>query len=323
MSKKLSSRIASAAVAGLALVALVGCSNTAPETGGNGGGATETPEEVVGFSLEAYDAVVDGGAVADDATIAASEWATAVRDAGVLKIGGTETSQLFSFVDPTISENAVGFDAGLSQLLARYILGDSNTELSQVTSETREEVLVNGTVDAVVATYSITESRLERIDFAGPYYSSQAAILVSADNTDISGLADLAGKTVATQSGSTGVTLLETEAPEAEILALPDHSQALTAVQQGRADAYVIDQSLLLNALTSNDDVKIVGEPFGPVDPYGIGVQKGSDAVEFINTWLEQIIDDGTWLELWKVTIQAKTGTDVLPTAPTVGETGF
>lgn len=312
--KSSAGRIARVAVAALAIAGLAACSGPdAPAPGNDDAAATE------GFSLEAYDAIIAQGAVADDATIEANEWATAIRDAGVLKIGGTETSQLFSLVDPTVSDKAVGFDAGLSQLLAKYITGEPNTELNQVTSDTREEVLVSGAVDAVFATYSITPQRAERVDFAGPYYSSQAAILVKSDNTDINGVDDLAGKTVATQSGSTGVTLLEEFAPEAKVDALPDHSQALASVQQGRSDAYVIDQSLLLNALLSNDDVKIVGEPFGPVDPYGIGLPKGSDATAFVNAWLTQIIDDGTWLELWEATIGAKTGTNIEPTPPTPG----
>lgn len=244
-----------------------------------------------------------------------------MKAAGVLKVGGTETSNLFSLLDPTTGL-AVGFDAGLSQLLSRYILGDAKTELTQVTVDTREDLLVNNQVDVVFATYSITPKRLERINFAGPYYQSQAAILVKKDNTTINSVADLAGKTVATQASSTGVTVLESEAPEAKILELPDHTQALTAVQQGRADAYVIDQALLLNALVANDDVKIVGEPFGPVDAYGIGVNSDGDAKEFIDAWLQTVIDDGTWLELWKATVGAKTGTDIVPTPPAINSAG-
>ncbi len=307
------------AVAALALVA--GCAGTPTSPGTtapNGGGA---PAGTFDSGNAAYDAIVNGGAVADAATVEGNEWAKAVKAAGVLKVGGTETSNLFSLLDPTAGV-AVGFDAGLSQLLSRYILGDAKTDLTQVTVDTREDLLVNKQVDVVFATYSITPRRLERIGFAGPYYQSQAAILVKNDNTTIDSVADLAGKTVATQAASTGVTVLETEAPEANILELPDHTQALTAVQQGRADAYVIDQALLLNALVANDDVKIVGEPFGPVDAYGIGVNKDSAAKEFIDAWLQTVIDDGTWLELWQATIGAKTGTDVIPTPPAINSAG-
>lgn len=132
------------------------------------------------INKEAFDALIASGPVADAQTIAASEWATAVKEAGVLRIGGTRTSFLFSQLDET--DNGVrGFDAGLYQLLARYILGDETKyELTQVTSSTRESVLTSGQVDAVFATYSITPSRQEVISFAGPYYTSQQAILIKA-----------------------------------------------------------------------------------------------------------------------------------------------
>ena len=165
-------------------------------------------EEQTAIDKEAFDALIASGPVADADAIAASEWATAVKEAGVLRVGGTRTSFLFSQLDET--DNGVrGFDAGLYQLLARYILGDETKyELTQVTSSTRESVLTSGQVDAVFATYSITPSRQEVISFAGPYYTSQQAILVKAGNTEITGLESLADKLVATQTGSTGPTIL-------------------------------------------------------------------------------------------------------------------
>ena len=93
-----------------------------------------------------------------------------------------------------------GFDSGIFELLARYILGDaSKYEVTQVTSSTREAVLQSAQVDVVVATYSITDKRKELISFAGPYYTSRQAVLVKAGNKDISGVNGLEGKRVATQ----------------------------------------------------------------------------------------------------------------------------
>ncbi|TDE90043.1 glutamate ABC transporter substrate-binding protein [Occultella glacieicola] len=291
----------------LAAAALVACS---PEEEGADGGS--------GDDTSAYQQLLDNGIVADDATVEANEWASAVREAGVLTVGGTETSELFSLLDPTTGV-ATGFDAALSQLLSRYILGEVNTDLQQVTVDTREDLLETGAVDTIFATYSITPERAERVAFAGPYYSSQSGILVRSDNTEITGLDDLDGATVATQAASTGVTVLEEFAPGATILELPDHAQALAAVQQGNADAYVIDQSLLLNAVVTNDDVQIVGEPFGPGDNYGIGLPKDSDAQEFVNDWLQQVIDDGTWAELWQITIGDRADIDTAPEPPEIG----
>lgn len=308
--------LAALAMGAAAMLALSACGggSESGESGAAAGGGFESSDS-------AYDAIVNGGPVADDSAIEASEWAKAVKESGTLRVGGTETSTLFSNLDPTTGV-VTGFDAGLTQLLARYILGDaSKTALTQVSVDTREELLVNGQVDIVAATYSITPERLERISFAGPYYSSQAGILVKADNTDINSVDDLAGKTVTTQAGSTGETTIAEFAPEATVLALPDNAQAVQSVEQGRADAYVIDQTLLLNnVVKAPDQLKVVGEPFGDADLYGLGVPKDSDAVAFINDFLQKIEDDGTWLNLWKQTIQAQTEIKTEPTPPTIGE---
>jgi len=275
----------------------------------------------VAIDKEAFDALIASGPVADVDTIAASQWAAAVKEAGVLRVGGTRTSFLFSQLDET--DNGIrGFDAGLYQLLARYILGDETKfELTQVTSSTRESVLTSGQVDAVFATYSITPSRQEVISFAGPYYTSQQAVLVKAGNTEITGIDSLDDKIVATQSGSTGPSILAEYAPDAIVQEFEDDIQARTAVEQGRADAYVTDYTLILNSIVKNPGVyAIAGDVFGPVDPYGIGLPKDSDGVAFVNAFLQTIIEDGTWARLWQISLGDRTGIDAAPEAPSIGE---
>ncbi len=275
----------------------------------------------VAIDKEAFDALIASGPVADVDTIAASQWAAAVKEAGVLRVGGTRTSFLFSQLDET--DNGIrGFDAGLYQLLARYILGDETKfELTQVTSSTRESVLTSGQVDAVFATYSITPSRQEVISFAGPYYTSQQAVLVKAGNTEITGIDSLDDKIVATQSGSTGPSILAEYAPDAIVQEFEDDIQARTAVEQGRADAYVTDYTLILNSIVKNPGAyAIAGDVFGPVDPYGIGLPKDSDGVAFVNAFLQTIIEDGTWAKLWQISLGDRTGIDTAPEAPAVGE---
>lgn len=273
----------------------------------------------VAIDAEAFDALVSDGPVAEDAVIEASEWASAVKEAGKLRVGATRTSFLFSQEDET-DGSIRGFDAGLFQLLARYILGDAGAfELTQVTSDTRESVLTSGQVDAVFATYSITPARAEIISFAGPYYTSRQAVMVALGNTDIAGVDDLAGRTVATQSGSTGPDILAEYAPEAIVQEFTDDNTARTALEQGRVDAYVTDYTLLLNAIVKNPDkYEIVGDSFGPEDNYGIGLPKDSDGVAFVNDFLKAVIEDGTWAKLWQISLGDRTGIDTVPEAPAV-----
>lgn len=280
------------------------------------------PEEPVPAEIDktAFDALTASGPVADDADIAANTWASAVKESGILRVGGTRTSFLFSQMDET-DGGLRGFDAGLYQLLARYILGDETKfELTQVDSSTRESVLQSGQVDAVFATYSITPARQEVISFAGPYYTSRQAVLVKKGNTDITGVDSLTGKTVATQSGSTGPDILAEFAPEAVIQEFANDQEARTALEQGRVDAYVTDYTLLLNAIVKNPGAyEIAGDVFGPEDNYGIGLPLDSDGVAFVNSFLEKIETDGTWAKLWQISLGSRTGIDTVPAAPAIG----
>jgi hypothetical protein len=148
----------------------------------------------------------------------------------------------------------------LAQLITRYILGDgAKVQFTQVTSSTREQVLINDQVDMVFATYSITPARAEKIAFAGPYYTSQAGVLVKSNNKAIQSYNDLAGKKVATQAGSTGPAILAQFAPKAVVQEFQTHQEALDGLRQGRVDAYVTDYTLLLNALSLRHRRRAVG----------------------------------------------------------------
>ena len=271
------------------------------------------------INAAAFDALIAQGPVADAATIASSSWATKIKQAGTLRLGGTQTSNLFSLLNEKDGK-ARGFDAGLSQMIARYILGDgAKIQFTQVTSSTREQVLINDQVDMVLATYSITPARAEKISFAGPYYTSQAGVLVKANNTAIKSYNDLAGKKVATQAGSTGPAILAQFAPKATVQEFQTHQEALDALRQGRVDAYVTDYTLLLNALSlGTGDTKLAGAPFGTPDPYGIGLPKGSDGVAFVNAFLKKVEADGTWAKLWTISIGDRTGSKDVPTPPAI-----
>ena len=310
---------AAALAAASALLFTAACGTTSPTSTSDS--TTSSNSSSLDLDTAAFDKLVAGGEKADDSTIAASKWATSVKEAGVLKIGGTKTSNLFSQQNEKDGKIR-GFDAGLAQLLAQYILGDpSKVEVTQVDSSTREKVIENKQVSAVFATYSITPEREKVISFAGPYYTSHQGVLVSAKNTDITGIDSLAGKKVATQAGSTGPEVLKKFAPKADVQEFQTHQEAVTALTQGRVDAYVTDYTLLLNAVNQDSkNVKIAGKEFGDADPYGIGLPKDSDGVAFVNAFLKKVEDEGTWAKLWTLTIGDRTKTTEVPTPPAISE---
>ena len=300
---------------GLALAACSSDSTDAPSLGDSGGSDG-------GGASSAYDGVIAAGPVAEDSVVSGSTWASAIKEKGTLTRGGTTANQVFSIIDPS-TDKVTGFDAGVTQLLARYILGEGGEEkvdYVDTTVETRETMVQNDTVDCVIATYSITPERLEKIDFAGPYYLSGTSIQVRTEDKDsITGPADLTGKKLVTQSNSTGIQAIEDNVTDpGEVETLADHESCVAALKQKRVDAYVLDQGVLLGNSKADPEVTVVGEPFTE-DPYGIGLNKDSDALEFVNAFLEAIESDGTWKKLYEATIGQVIEGEA-PEPPTIGD---
>jgi glutamate transport system substrate-binding protein len=270
-------------------------------------------------NVSAYDQIVGAGPVADPAAVDANAWAKKIKDAGTLRTGGSDSGPLFSMKDPSTGK-ITGFDAGLAQLLSRYITGktDGPIALTVTTVDTRETLIQNGTVDTVFATYSITPERAKKVAFAGPYYRSGNAVMVLADTTAISSAKDLDGKKVAMQQGSTTPASLKKVAPGAVASLFPNDAQCLAALKTKRVDAYVIDQGILISNASTDPTLKVVGEPFDN-DYYGIGVTLADpQAKEFVNAWLTAIESDGSWAKLWKATIGTVVQGDA-PAPPKIG----
>lgn len=309
-------------------LAACGGGDSSSASGSSASGSSETKQVEIADEREApevdaqkFDDLVASGPVADDDTVSNNPWASKIKSAGKLRIGTTDTSTFFSLL--SVSDNVRrGFDAGLYQMLARYILGDqTKIDYSKVTSDTRESVLTGDQVDAVFASYSWTEDRAKQIDFAGPYYTSQQSILVMKSTSDIASLDDLKGKNVAVQSGSTGPAIMEKLVPEAVLQQFSTDPEARLALEQGRVDAYVIDNTLNMGSVAKNPSkYQIVGSVFGDVDPYGIGLSKNSDgAVDFVNDYLKIVEDNGLWAELWQLTIGDRINSTDVPTPPALG----
>jgi len=298
-----------ATLAAFAVLTGCGSSSSAPSLGGGSS------------SGDAYDTVITGAPVADAATVSGNAWAAKIKKQGYLRVGGTDAGPLFSIKDPATGK-LTGFDAGLSQMLAHYILGGSDvqklTKLTITTVDTRETLLQNNSVDAVFATYTITPQRAQKVDFAGPYYESGDAIMVKKGNTSITQVSDLNGKTVATEGNSTAALSLKKFAPKAKVLLFQEDASCVAAVQQGRADAYVLDQGILLSDASTNPAVKVVGTPFTK-EPYGIGLPKSNPAAkQFVNAFLQKIYASGDWTKLYQQTI-GKVASGTAPTPPTIG----
>lgn len=294
-----------AATIALAVV-LAGCGSGGESAVPPAGGATSGPD------------LFTDAPVADAAAILPGSTMERIKQRGKLIVAEALDAPLLSQQNPTNPDEVTGFDADLAKLLAVYILGKPEVEIVPPATETREALLANGTVDVVFNTYTITEERAQQVAFAGPYFSSGLAVAVKAGNTDIKGIDDLGGKTVIVGANTPAVTEVPKRQPTANVISFGTDPQAVTALLQGRGDAYVQDLTILASDAKANSQLSVVGNPF-TTEPYGIGLEHGDDDFKtFVNDWLKKIQDGGQWARAWKNSL----GTVVdsaPPTPPAIG----
>jgi ABC-type amino acid transport substrate-binding protein len=206
----------------------------------------------------------------------------------------------FGFIDER--GQAAGFDVDIAHELARIILGSpEKVELVTVTSANRIPFLQTNQIDIVIATMTITSARKEVVDFSVPYFCSGHLILVKRDNTSITKFVDLNGKRVATTQGSTGDRVTALLALQAQRITFGQNSEGLLALKDGRVDAFVQDDVLLLAFAKQDSSLKVVGWPPQMPAPYGMGIRKGDrELLAAVNVALGQIRGQGVYAKLFE-----------------------
>ncbi len=204
-----------------------------------------------------------------------------------------------------------GFDVEIAKIVAKGLGVDANNiEWKTTVSANREPFIQQGTVDLVVATYTINDERKQKINFAGPYYIAGQDLLVKADST-LTGPEDLDGKTVCSVQGSTPAKRIQTDYPKAKLQQFDAYSKCLPLLENGQVDAVTTDD-IILAGYASQDQYagkfKVVGKPFS-TEPYGIGLKKDDkDGCEKVNEILKTAASDGSYKAAWDATL-GKSGT--------------
>lgn len=230
-----------------------------------------------------------------------------MAEAGTITIGTKFDQPLFGLLAP--SGDPEGFDVEIGKIIAGELGIDAgNIEWVETVSANREPFIEGGDVDLVIATYTINDDRKEIVSFAGPYYNAGQSLMVMADNEDINGPDDLAGKNVCSVEGSTPAANIEANYPDANLSLFGAYTDCLEPLRNGQVDAVTTDNVILAGYVDEDDSFKVVGDQFTD-EPYGIGLAKDDEQFRnWINDVLEQIYEDGRWLEAWNNTVG-----DVLP----------
>lgn len=212
-----------------------------------------------------------------------------------------------------------GFDVEVAEYVAAKLgVQPDGITFKEAPSAQRETLIENGQVDFVVATYSITDSRKEKVDFAGPYYVAGQSLLVRADNNEITGPESLTGKTVCSVTGSTPAQNIQKKYPQTQLQTYDTYSLCLEGLNSGAVAAVTTDDIILAGyASQSPGKYKVVGEKF-TTENYGIGLKKGDQETrDKINDAIEEMISSGAWDTAFQETV-GKAASYATPAAPQV-----
>ena len=182
-----------------------------------------------------------------------------------------------------------GFDVEIGKIIAAELgIAADKIEWVETKSAVREEVIEQSKVDLVVATYTINDTRKQRVGFAGPYYVAGQDIMVRKDDNSITGPDSFKDgtKKVCSVTGSTPAKKIEEYVKDktAQIVLFGGYAQCVEALKTKVVDAVTTDNVILLGYVDQDPTAfKILSKPFTQ-EPYGIGVKKDDTKFrDFIN----------------------------------------
>jgi ABC-type amino acid transport substrate-binding protein len=179
----------------------------------------------------------------------------------------------FGYID--LQGKNAGFDVEIGRWFARYAFGRAQ-RVSFVCAPTaqREPLITNGRVDLVISTFTYTADRDTRIDFSRAYWKGTGRLLVK-NSGPVQKLSDLAGKRVATTSGSVYDRWMKNCFKSTQVIVADTFTNAMLAFNQGRADAVMYDDAVLIPVAAADRNSKITDDVFLQA-PFGIGMKQGN-----------------------------------------------
>jgi ABC-type amino acid transport substrate-binding protein len=205
-----------------------------------------------------------------------------IKQSGTMTLAYREASIPFSYLDD--KAQPVGFAYEICEKIADNVKkatgrADMQKQYQAVTSANRIPLLQNGTIDIECGSTTNNSERAKQVQFATNYFYTGTRFLVKT-GTKVDKLADLAGKTVVSTTGTTNFQLIrrlnEEQKLGIDLLGAKDHPESMLMVQTGRAVAFGMDDILIysLKASAQNPaDFAVVGEAI-QVEPYAIMIRK-------------------------------------------------
>ena len=254
------------------------------------GSKTEEPAAPAEAEAPAEDAEAPAeDADAPDGTEAPAEIGefTTVTE-GILTMGTNAAFPPYEFYD---GDDIVGIDAEIAGLLAEKLglkLEIMDMDFSAIVTSVQ-----TGGVDIGLAGMTVTEERLENVNFTNSYATGVQVIIVKEDS-EIASADDLEGKLIGVQEGTTGYTFCSEDFGEENVLAYTNGATAVQNLINGSVDCVVIDQQPAISFVEANEGLKILETEY-VIEDYAAAVAKENTALlEALNTALDELIEDGS-----------------------------
>ncbi|WP_312241258.1 arginine ABC transporter substrate-binding protein [Pantoea sp.] len=193
----------------------------------------------------------------------------------------------------------VGFDIDLAKALCQQMKAECS--FTNNAFDSLIPSLKFRRYDAVISGMDITAERSKQVDFTQPYYANSAIAI--ARKGKYSDLAQLKGKRIGMENGTTHQKYLLEKHPEVTAVAYDSYQNAILDLKNGRLDGVFGDSAVVTQWLKSNSDLAAVGDRVTDAAYFGTGlgiaVRQGNDALRNqLNTALAAIKADGTWQQL-------------------------
>lgn len=282
-------------LAGAMCASLAACGSKAEEPAA-APAETEAPAEA---ETPAED---DAQEPAEDAEAAGSEASgefTTVTE-GVLTMGTNATFPPYEFYDGDV---IVGIDAEIAQLLAEKL--GLTLEIQDMDFTAIVTSVQAGKIDIGLAGMTVTEERLENVNFTDSYATGVQVIIVK-EGSEIASVDDLEGKLIGVQEGTTGHSYCSDDYGEENVVAYANGATAVQNLVSGSVDCVVIDQQPAISFVEANEGLKILDTEY-VIEDYAAAISKDNEGLmNALNAALKELIADGSIQEILDKYIKAE-----------------
>ncbi|WP_294378330.1 cysteine ABC transporter substrate-binding protein [uncultured Clostridium sp.] len=233
----------------------------------------------------------------------------AIKERGTIKIGVFSDKAPFGYVDSN-GENQ-GFDVYIAKRFAKDLLGDeSKVEFVLVDAASRVAYLESNKVDIIMANFTVTDERKQKVDFANPYMKVSLGV-VSPEGAPIKSEDDLAGKKIIVAKGTTAETYMTEKHPEVELVKYEQYSEIFQALKDGRGDGILSDNTEVIAWAKDNPGFTVGISSLGSIDTIAPAVAKGNaDLKNWINTELETLGKENFVHKAYEDTLESVYGSE-------------